>query len=106
MFPWSVMPERRLAVGHRGGDQVPDPGRPVEHGELGVGVQMRKRPLRHRPSFRTSKLTPCVIRSRALETCPRCDPEDHRGGRLVVQGLALLVPQREEHVEHPDQGRG
>ena len=44
--------ERRLAVGHRRGDEVADPGRAVEHGELGVGVQMRKRPLRHRPSFR------------------------------------------------------
>ena len=52
--------ERGLAVGHGGRDEVPDPGRAVEHGELGVGVQMRKRPLRHRPSFRhvLVKLTP------------------------------------------------
>ena len=41
-----------LAVGDGGSDQVPHPSRPVQHGELGVGVQMRKRPLRHRPSFR------------------------------------------------------
>src|SRR6202050_4204107 len=34
---------------------------------------------------------------------PRCDPEDDRTGRLVVQRLALLVPEREEHVEDPDQ---
>ncbi len=50
--------ERGLAVGHRGRHQIPHPGRAVEHGELGVGVQMRKRPLRHRPSFRHVKLTP------------------------------------------------
>ena len=52
--------QRRLAVGHGGGHQVPHPRRPVQHGELGVGVQMRKRPLRHRPSFRhvLVKLTP------------------------------------------------
>ena len=50
--------ERRLAVGHRRRHEVSDPRRAVEHGELGVGVQMRKRPLRHRPSFRHVKLTP------------------------------------------------
>ena len=50
-------PQRRLPVGHRRRDEVPDPGGAVEHGELGVGVQMRKRPLRHRPSFRHVKLT-------------------------------------------------
>ena len=58
MFPWSVMPERGLAVGHGSRHEVSDPGSAVEHGELGVGVQMRKRPLRHRPSFRHVKLTP------------------------------------------------
>ena len=58
MFPWSVMPERGLPVGRGGGHELADPRRPVEHGELGVGVQMRKRPLRHRPSFRYVKLTP------------------------------------------------
>ncbi len=53
--------ERGLAVGHRGLDELADPGGPVEHGELGVGVQMRKRPLRHRPSFRhvPRNLHPC-----------------------------------------------
>ncbi len=44
--------QRGLAVRHGGRHQVPHPGCPVQHGELGVGVQMRKRPLRHRPSFR------------------------------------------------------
>ena len=44
--------ERRLPVGHRSRDEVAHPGGSVEHGELGMGVQMRKRPLRHRPSFR------------------------------------------------------
>ena len=34
--------QRRLPVGHRGGHQLADPGCAVEHGELGVGVQMRK----------------------------------------------------------------
>ena len=32
-----------LAVGHRGSDQVADPGRPVEHRVLGVGVQVDER---------------------------------------------------------------
>ena len=31
---------RRLAVGRRGGDHIPDPGRTVEHRELGVEMQM------------------------------------------------------------------
>ena len=51
--------QRRLPVRHRGGHQLADPGRPVEHGELGVGVEMRKRPPRHRPSFQRSNLQPC-----------------------------------------------
>ena len=50
-------PQRRLTVGRRRRHELPDPGGAVEHGELGVGVQMRKRPLRHRPSFRHVKLT-------------------------------------------------
>ncbi len=49
--------ERRLPVGRGGGHEVAHAGRSVQHGELGVGVQMRKRPLRHRPSFRYVKLT-------------------------------------------------
>ena len=44
--------QRGLPVGHRSSHQVAHPGCSVQHGELGVGVQMRKRPLRHRPSFR------------------------------------------------------
>ena len=69
MLPWSVMPERGLAVLHRGRHQVVDPGRAVEHGELGVGVQMRKRPLRHRPSFRLVETYKPVI-PRTLELSP------------------------------------
>ena len=37
-------PERRLAVGDRRRDEVVDPGRAVEHRELGVGVQVGERP--------------------------------------------------------------
>ncbi len=44
--------ERGLPVRRGGGHELADAGCAVEHGELGVGVQMRKRPLRHRPSFR------------------------------------------------------
>ena len=53
--------ERGLAVRHRGVDELAHPGGPVEHGELRVGVQMRKRPLRHGPSFRHGprNLHPC-----------------------------------------------
>ena len=43
--------QRRLAVRRGGSHQLFDPGRSVQHGELGVGVKMRKRPPRHRPSF-------------------------------------------------------
>ena len=52
MFPWSVMPSAGCPSAAAAVDELADPRRAVEHGELGVGVQMRKRPLRHRPSFR------------------------------------------------------
>ena len=41
--------ERRLAVGDRRRDQVVDPGRAVEHRELGVGVQVGERPVAPAP---------------------------------------------------------
>ena len=40
--------ERRLPVGHRRLHQVLDPGGPVEHRELGVGVQVGERPCDQR----------------------------------------------------------
>ena len=40
MLPWSVMPEGRLAVGHRGAHDVGDPGGAVEHRVLGVDVEV------------------------------------------------------------------
>ena len=44
--------ECRLSVCHRRRHKLSHTRCPVEHRELGVRVQMRKRPLRHRPSFR------------------------------------------------------
>ena len=64
--------EGALAVGHGGRHQVTDPRRAVEHGELGMGVQMRKRPLRHRPPFSTLELTP-VSFARAQKSNPSAD---------------------------------
>ena len=53
MLPWSVMPERRLTVGHRLGHQLVESGRAVEHRELGVDVEMGERvaQLHLLPSF-------------------------------------------------------
>ena len=51
--------QSRLPVGHCRGHQLADPGGPIEHGELGVGVQMRKRPLRHPASFQQWNLQLC-----------------------------------------------
>ena len=95
--------QRRLPVhGRPPGHQLADPGCPVEHGELGVGVQMRKRPPRHRPSFQRSNLQPCCSCANSGPYPASRNiayPQHHRFRDLVVQGLSLLVPQRKEHVE-------
>src|SRR5271167_2054594 len=55
------------------------------------------------PPFATSCETyTCVIRPGPSNLSRRPEPQDDRSGDLVVQCLALRVPQREEHVKQPD----
>ena len=93
-----------LSVRHRRVHQILDTRRTIEHGELGVGVQMRKRPLRHRPSFRHVRTyTGVVPPDLAIYPVGGSTAEDDGSAHLVVQGLPFLVPERIEEVEKPDQ---
>ena len=69
-----------LAVGHRGGDQVADPRRSVEHRVLGVGVQVHER-----------RATVCCAPGRLGHCLPTPCPQARSTacGRTTTLSLAL-----------------
>src|SRR6516165_9865805 len=102
MFPWSVMPSA---------------------GWPSATAAATSSPTRAAPSSMENSVWVCRCVNDRSDTGPpfatnlhRCDslpglptlsrwagPEDDRSGHLVVQRLAPLIPQREQHVEDPDQ---
>ncbi len=105
-------PERGLPVGCRGRYQIFDPRRTVEHGELGVGVQMRKRPLRHRPSFRHVRTYTGVVPPGPCNLSRPIPPVADREGRpirpLCRGGSAASGPRggTGSRATRPGAGRG
>ena len=80
--------EGRLAVGHRRLHQVLDPGGPVQHRELGVGVQVGERPCGQRAVafLERSVWRPTPGSPQAVDELQRCHSDDS-----VAPGAAATV---------------
>src|SRR6516165_543976 len=102
MFPWSVMPRAGCPSAAAAATSSPTRAAPSSM-ENSVWVCRCV-------NDRSDTGPPFATNLHGCDSLPGCrhypggrGPDDDRSDDLVVQGLALFVPQREEHVEDPDQ---
>ena len=88
MLPWSVMPDGRLAVGGRGGDDVADPRGAVEHRVLGVQMQVGER-IAHERSLVAGGIRTLARRDRRSE--PACTPCGTGSARPIAGRLGCYL---------------
>src|ERR1700677_148031 len=103
MFPWSVMPRAGWPSATAAATKSPTRAAPSNmENSVWVCRCVNDRSDTGPPFATSSQTYTCVIRPGPSNLSRRPEPHDDRSGDLVVQRLALRVPEWEKHVEQPD----